>query len=94
MPTAAPLRVVVADDERPARSFLLSLLRSYDDVVVVGEIPVQTARMIAAGLVPGEPARPAEPGRPAVPGSPAEPGRPSAAVGVVQPRPAFAPQVP
>jgi len=29
--------VVVADDERPARSFLLSLLRSYDDVVVVGE---------------------------------------------------------
>ncbi|MFO0269452.1 MAG: LytR/AlgR family response regulator transcription factor [Gemmatimonadota bacterium] len=37
MPTAAPLRVVVADDERPARSFLLSLLRSYDDVVVVGE---------------------------------------------------------
>ena len=63
-------------------------------VVVVGEIPVQTARMIAAGLGPGEPARPAEPGRPAVPGSPAEPGRPSAAVGVVQPRPAFAPQGP
>jgi two-component system LytT family response regulator len=31
------LRVVVADDERPARSFLLALLRSYDDVVVVGE---------------------------------------------------------
>ena len=31
------LRVVVADDERPARSFLLSLLRHYDDVEVVGE---------------------------------------------------------
>jgi two-component system, LytTR family, response regulator len=31
------LRVVVADDERPARSFLVSLLRSFDDVVVVGE---------------------------------------------------------
>jgi two-component system LytT family response regulator len=31
------LRVVVADDERPARSFLLALLRSFDDVVVVGE---------------------------------------------------------
>jgi two-component system LytT family response regulator len=31
------LRVVVADDERPARSFLTSLLRGYDDVEVVGE---------------------------------------------------------
>jgi two-component system LytT family response regulator len=27
----------VADDERPARSFLLSLLRSFEDVAVVGE---------------------------------------------------------
>jgi two-component system LytT family response regulator len=34
---SARLRVVVADDERPARSFLLALLRSCDDVVVVGE---------------------------------------------------------
>src|SRR4051812_45019530 len=31
------LRVVVADDERPARSFLVSLLRSFPDVTVVGE---------------------------------------------------------
>ena len=31
------LRIVVADDERPARSFLVSLLRSVHDVVVVGE---------------------------------------------------------
>ena len=31
------LRVVVADDERPARSFLVALLRSFDDVSVVGE---------------------------------------------------------
>jgi two-component system, LytTR family, response regulator len=31
------LRVVVADDERPARSFLIALLRSFEDVVVVGE---------------------------------------------------------
>jgi DNA-binding LytR/AlgR family response regulator len=31
------LRVVVADDERPARSFLVALLRPYDDVEVVGE---------------------------------------------------------
>jgi two-component system LytT family response regulator len=34
---SAKLRLVVADDERPARSFLLALLRSFDDVVVVGE---------------------------------------------------------
>ena len=33
----ARLRVVVADDERPARSFLLALLRSFDDVAIVGE---------------------------------------------------------
>jgi two-component system, LytTR family, response regulator len=31
------LRVVVADDERPARSFLFSLLRVFEDVTVVGE---------------------------------------------------------
>jgi two-component system LytT family response regulator len=31
------LRVVVADDERPARSFLTALLRAAPDVVVVGE---------------------------------------------------------
>jgi two-component system LytT family response regulator len=31
------LRVVVADDERPARSLLLSMLRHFDDVEVVGE---------------------------------------------------------
>ena len=31
------LRVAVADDERPARAFLVSLLRSFDDAVVVGE---------------------------------------------------------
>ncbi len=29
--------MVVVDDERPARSFLLALLRSFDDVSVVGE---------------------------------------------------------
>lgn len=33
----APLRVAVVDDERPARSFLLALLRSCEDVTVVGE---------------------------------------------------------
>ncbi|HSK10673.1 MAG TPA: response regulator [Vicinamibacterales bacterium] len=31
------LRVLIADDERPARSFLASLLRSFEDVEVVGE---------------------------------------------------------
>jgi two-component system, LytTR family, response regulator len=34
---SAKLRLVVADDERPARSFLIALLRSFDDVAVVGE---------------------------------------------------------
>jgi two-component system LytT family response regulator len=33
----ARLRIVVADDERPARSFLVALLRSFDDVTLVGE---------------------------------------------------------
>src|SRR5215467_10045870 len=31
------VRVVIADDERPARSFLASVLRKFDDVEVVGE---------------------------------------------------------
>jgi two-component system LytT family response regulator len=31
------LRVIIADDERPARTFLASLLRSFDDVTIVGE---------------------------------------------------------
>jgi two-component system LytT family response regulator len=34
---SARLRVVVADDERPARSFIVALLRTFDDVAVVGE---------------------------------------------------------
>ena len=33
----ARLRLVIADDERPARLFLASLLRSFDDIVIVGE---------------------------------------------------------
>ena len=32
-----PLRVVLADDERPARRFLINLLKSFPDVAVVGE---------------------------------------------------------
>jgi two-component system LytT family response regulator len=31
------LRLIIADDERPARSFLAALLRSFDDVAIVGE---------------------------------------------------------
>jgi two-component system, LytTR family, response regulator len=34
---SARLRVVIADDERPARSLLRALLERYDDVEVVGE---------------------------------------------------------
>jgi two-component system LytT family response regulator len=33
----ARLRVVIADDERPARSFLAAQLRSFEDVVIVAE---------------------------------------------------------
>ena len=32
-----PLRVVLADDERPARKFLIKLLESFDDVEIAGE---------------------------------------------------------
>ena len=39
------LRVVVADDERPARAFLVSLLNRYDDVEVVGEAVNATTRL-------------------------------------------------
>jgi len=35
--TGQALRIVIADDERPARAFLLSVLRTFDDVTVVGE---------------------------------------------------------
>ena len=34
---SARFRVVIADDERPARSFLAALLRSFDDVILLGE---------------------------------------------------------
>jgi len=59
-------------------------------VVVIGEIPVQTARVIAAELAPGEPGAPAR--RPAEPARPGVPGRSREAIGVVPPRSAFAPQ--
>jgi YesN/AraC family two-component response regulator len=32
-----PLRVVLADDERPARRFLINLLKSFPDLEIVGE---------------------------------------------------------
>jgi two-component system, LytTR family, response regulator len=35
--TGDKLRVAIADDERPARSFLASILRRFDDVEIVGE---------------------------------------------------------
>ncbi len=56
---SARLRVVIADDERPARSFLAAMLRSFDDVTVVAEaesgieavtaIDARTSRSGAAG---------------------------------------------
>jgi two-component system LytT family response regulator len=44
---SARLRVVIADDERPARSFLAALLRSFDDVVIVGEAASGTEAVAA-----------------------------------------------
>lgn len=36
------LRIVIADDERPARSLLLAMLRAWDDVEIVGEATTGT----------------------------------------------------
>ncbi len=36
------LRIVIADDERPARSFLAAMLRDFEDVEVVGEAETGT----------------------------------------------------
>jgi two-component system, LytTR family, response regulator len=47
MGTNARLRVVIADDERPARSFLAALLRSFDDVVIVAEAESGTEAVAA-----------------------------------------------
>ena len=44
----ARLRVVIADDERPARSFLVALLRSFEDVVIVAE--AETGREAVAAI--------------------------------------------
>jgi two-component system, LytTR family, response regulator len=44
---SASLRVVIADDERPARSFLAALLRSFDDVVIVAEAASGTEAVAA-----------------------------------------------
>jgi two-component system, LytTR family, response regulator len=44
---SARLRVVIADDERPARSFLAALLRSFDDVVIVAEAASGTEAVAA-----------------------------------------------
>ena len=44
----ARLRVVIADDERPARSFLAALLRSFEDVVIVAE--AETGREAVAAI--------------------------------------------
>jgi two-component system LytT family response regulator len=43
----ARLRVVIADDERPARSFLAALLRTFEDVVIVAEAASGTEAVAA-----------------------------------------------
>jgi len=40
--STAPLRVVLADDERPARSYLAALVRAIPDVQIVGEATTGT----------------------------------------------------
>jgi two-component system LytT family response regulator len=49
---AEKLRVVIADDERPARSFLASALRRFNDVEIVGEAEngMQAAQLIEAEM--------------------------------------------
>jgi two-component system LytT family response regulator len=44
---SARLRVVIADDERPARSFLAALLRSFDDILIVAEVESGTEAVAA-----------------------------------------------
>lgn len=39
---SAKIRVVIADDERPARSYLAACLRAFDDVEIVGEAETGT----------------------------------------------------
>ncbi len=51
MSASAKLRVVIADDERPARSYLAALLRGFDDVDLVGEA---TTGPEAVGLIERE----------------------------------------
>lgn len=46
---SARLRVVIADDERPARSFLAALLRGFDDVALVGEAASGTEAVTIIG---------------------------------------------
>lgn len=43
----ARLRVIIADDERPARSFLAAQLRSFEDVVIVAEVESGTEAVAA-----------------------------------------------
>ena len=42
-----PLRVVLADDERPARRFLANLLKTFPDVELVGELAKTLAAVSA-----------------------------------------------
>src|SRR5437762_12814006 len=51
-PMSSTLRVVIADDERPARSFLAAVLRDFEDVALVGEAETGAA---AIELIEREP---------------------------------------
>ncbi|MGE0705688.1 MAG: LytR/AlgR family response regulator transcription factor, partial [Vicinamibacterales bacterium] len=51
----ARLRVVIADDERPARSVLSAMLRSVEEVAIVGE--AATGTEAGTGIVRERPDR-------------------------------------
>jgi sigma-E factor negative regulatory protein RseB len=66
-------------ERRMGASTAYSAFVNGQHVVVVGEVPVRTARLIASQIraaQPAEPSKPAEPAKPAVPAQPASPVEP------------------
>lgn len=64
-------------ERRMGASTAYSAFVNGQHVVVVGEVPVRTARLIASQIRAARPAAPAEPGSPAEPAAPAAPAAPS-----------------
>ena len=85
----SPATKEIPEERRVGAATAYSTFIRGHHVVVVGEIPLETARLIANELRTDTPRTP---GRPAVPGRPAEPGKPREAYGFVPPRSALAPE--